>query len=103
MLVFVGMHLLGFACAAALLIPALRSGDRPPRTDHGSDDGWGNQPPPNPPQPDRPGPGLPLPDALPARVRLRDHERLGDRLPRRERRPAREPAPAPERRPVRAA
>jgi hypothetical protein len=45
-----------------------------------------------------PGGGLPLPDAEPARVRLRDHRPLRERLPARERRPAREP----ERRPVRA-
>jgi hypothetical protein len=66
-------------------------------TDPGSDGGGGRRPePPAPRTPPRGG--LPLPDARPARVRLRDHERLGDRLPRRRRRPAREP----DRRPVRA-
>lgn len=95
MLVIVGMHFLGLICAAALLIPALRSSDHPPRPE-GSDDGWGNQPsPPTPPPSDKPGPGVPLPDALPARVRLRDHERLGDLVPRPERRPAREPSRQP--------
>ena len=95
MLVIVGMHFLGLICAAALLIPALRSNDRPPRSE-GGDDGWGNQPPPPAPPPsDKPGPGVPLPDALPARARLRDHERLGDRVPRPERRPAREPSRQP--------
>ena len=93
MLVIVGMHLLGFACAAALLIPALRSDNQPPRPDQRGDDGWGNQASPTPPPEDRPGPGLPLPEAVPARVRLRDHERLPDHLPARQRRPAREPAP----------
>jgi hypothetical protein len=91
MLVIVGMHLLGLLCAAALLIPALRAGDKPPRADRGGDDGWGRRPPPSPPPADQPGPGLPLPDARPARIRLRDHDRLPDRLPRRVRRPVREP------------
>ncbi|HUZ29476.1 MAG TPA: hypothetical protein VMU90_09555 [Solirubrobacteraceae bacterium] len=99
MLVVVGMHFLGLLCAAALLIPALRGSDQPPRTDSG-DDGWGNQRPPTSPPPDRPGPGVPLPDAVPARVRLRDHDRLPDVLPRRPRRPAREPARQPTRTPV---
>ena len=38
--------------------------------------------------------GLPLPDAEPARVRLREDARIGDRLPRRPRRPDHAPAPA---------
>lgn len=99
MLMIAGVHLLGLACVAVLLIPALRDGpDSPPRpSDGGSDDGWGNYPR-RPPSPrDVPGGGIPLPDAEPARVRLRDHGRLSERLPARERRPAREP----DRRPVR--
>jgi hypothetical protein len=101
MLLIAGMHLLGLVCAAALILPALRDGPKlPPRTDSDSDDGWGRGPrrPPTAPE-DAPRGGLPLPDAVPALVRLRDHRRLGDLLPRRERRPAREPArrPVPER------
>lgn len=97
MLVVMAMHLLGLVGAAALLIPALRSVEEPPDVDGGSDGGGSKKRPPAPSRPDRPGPGLPLPDAIPARVRLRNHERLADLLPRRERRPAREP----DRRPVR--
>jgi hypothetical protein len=98
LLMIAGVHILGLALVAALMIPALRDGpEGPPRSsDSESDDGWGRGPrqPPRPPEP--PSGGLPLPDAVPARVRLRDHERLADRRPPRERRPAREP----ERRPV---
>ena len=43
------------------------------------------------------GGGLPLPDAVPARVRLRDHRRLADLIPR----PARRQAPEPARQPPR--
>jgi hypothetical protein len=103
MLMIAGMHLLGLVCAAALILPALRSEpDLPPWADHGSDDGGGHGPPRPPAQPsDRPRGGLPLPDAEPALIRLRDHRRLGEQLPRRERRPAREPAREPSREPVR--
>ena len=96
MLMIAGMHLLGLVCAAALIWPALRNGpELPPRGDRDSDDGWG-QGPPKPPTPsDVPRGGLPLPDAVPAAVRLRDHRRLGDLLPHRERRPAREPVRVP--------
>ena len=96
MLMIAGMHLLGLVCAAALLLPALR--DRPdgrPGSDGGSG-GGGGRGPSHPLAPTtRPGGGLPLPDADPARVRLRDHRRLTDSLPRRERRPAREPERTP--------
>jgi hypothetical protein len=98
MLMIAGMHLLGLGCAALLMIPALREGPNfPPRpSDSGPDDGGGG--PRRPPErPEPPRGGIPLPDATPARVRLRDHGRLADRLPRRERRPVREPG----RRPVR--
>jgi hypothetical protein len=96
LLMVAGMHLLGLGCVAMLMIPALRdSPDSPPSSDSGSDDGWGRGPrrPPKPPEP--PTGGIPLPDAVPARVRLRDHEKLGDLLPPRERRPAREPERTP--------
>ena len=99
-LMIAGMHLLGLICAAVLILPALRdSPDLPRRPDGGSDDGWGGGPdgPPTPPTP--PPGGIPLPDAEPAAVRLRDHRKLPAHLPRRERRPVREP----ERTPVRTA
>jgi hypothetical protein len=96
MLMIAGMHLLGLICAVALLLPALRAGpDIPPRPERGSDDGWGHGPPKPPTPLDLPSGGLPLPDATPARVRLRDHRRLSDLLPHRDRRPAREPERQP--------
>ncbi len=100
LLVIAGVHILGLACVAILMLPALRDGpDAPPRGEDGSDEGWGNHPRrPRSPR-NVPGGGLPLPDARPARVRLRGHERLGDLVPGRSRRPAREPAP--HRQPVR--
>jgi hypothetical protein len=61
------------------------------------DDGGGRGPQPDPPKPPTaPSGGLPLPDAQPARIRLRDH---GRRVltPRRARRPAREPERSPRR------
>lgn len=96
LLMIAGVHLLGLACVAVLMFPALRDQPpSPPNSDGGSDDGWGNFPRrPRSPE-DVPGGGLPLPDAQPARIRLRGHERLHDRLPARERRPAREPQRAP--------
>lgn len=103
MLWIAGVHLLGLACVALLLYPALK--DSPVRPDQRSDgegeDGWGGGPkrPPSPPAPPRGG--IPLPDAQPARVRLREHGRLGERLPTRERRPTREPVRRPVRTPHR--
>jgi hypothetical protein len=93
-----GVHLVGFVCIAALVIPALRSKEPPKGPEPGSDDGWGNLPT-APPTPKRwPGGGLPLPDAVQSKVRLRGPARLGDVLPRPQRRPVREPS----RRPIRA-
>jgi hypothetical protein len=98
-----GVHLLGLVCVAALLIPAFRddthgTGRRP---DQGSDDGPGNdrRPPPGPSG--APSGGIPLPDAEPARARLREPGRLSERVPRPERRPAREPEREPVRTPER--
>lgn len=96
-----GVHLLGLGCVAILLIPALRENPavpRRPRSDGESDDGWGHGPKKPPAPPERPRGGIPLPDAVPARVRLREPGRLADKLPAPQRRPAREP----DRRPVRA-
>ena len=74
-----------------------RGGPPPGPSDSDSDDGWGKGPRPPRTPPDDPRGGIPLDDAVPARVRLRGHARLSDLLPARERRPTREP----ERRPVR--
>lgn len=92
-----GVHLLGLGCVAFLMWPALKDNPVGPdhRADTDGDEGWGRGPkrPPTPPEPPRGG--IPLPDAQPAGVRLREHGRLGERLPRRERRPVREPARRP--------
>jgi hypothetical protein len=96
MLMIAGMHLLGLVFAGALLLPALR--DRPearPGSDGGSDGGGGHGPSRPPAPPTGPGGGLPLPDADPAKVRLRDHRPLADHHRRPERRPAREPERTP--------
>jgi hypothetical protein len=97
MLMIAGVHLLAMACVALLMIPALRDGQwaSQSRSDTDSDEGWGRGPKLPPSKPEPPRGGIPLPDAQPARVRLRDHRRLAERLPRRERRPAREPARPP--------
>jgi hypothetical protein len=97
MLMIAGVHLLALACVALLMIPLMRDGQwsAGSRSDTDSDDGWGHGPKRPPSKPEPPRGGIPLLDADPARVRLRDHGRLADRLPPRERRPAREPAPRP--------
>lgn len=99
MLWIAGVHLLGLGCVALLMLPALKDNPVGPdrRSDGDGDDGWGRGPKLPPSRPEPPRGGIPLPDAEPAGIRLRDHRRLGERLPRRERRPVREP----ERRPVR--
>src|SRR4051812_28454639 len=84
------VHVIGACVLVAVL---LRGSDVDwrgwwPRDD---DDGPAD-PEPEAPQPTG-GDALPLPDAAPARVRLREPGRLGDGYPRPERRPVREPAP----------
>jgi hypothetical protein len=91
-----GLHLLGFVFAAVLFVVLMRADTvspwSPPDDD---DDGGGNDRTPSP-RPSGPrGGGLPLPDAIPASVRLRSHDRLADGHPPPDRRPAREPAPRP--------
>lgn len=97
--IFGTLHLFGIAFAMLLLVPLMREEQpmwAPPHEDE--DDGGGNdrrlpEPPRGPT-----GGGLPLPDAVPARVRLRGPGRLADLTPpRRERRPAHAPSPAPQR------
>jgi hypothetical protein len=91
-----GMHLLGLLGAFLLIMPALRDQPEPPPPGGGAD-GGGGLPRPAPQTPVRPRGGIPLPDAEPSRIRLREPGRLGDLLPR----PARRPAREPDRRPVR--
>ncbi len=72
-----------------------RGGHPPGPSDSDSDDGWGKGPNPPKPPPEDPRGGIPLDDAVPARVRLRGHARLTDLLPAHERRRTREPERAP--------
>ena len=99
MVIFGTLHLIAVALGVGLFVMFLRSessqGGRPPDEDDG---GGGNDRVPGRPKTSPTG-GIPLPDAVQPKVRLRSHERLADLEPGRERRPAREPAP--ERRPVR--
>jgi hypothetical protein len=101
--VFGGLHLLGIAFAMLLLFPLMRdervtTSWAPPQDDE--DGGGGNdRVTPQPPRDPTPG-GLPLPDAVPARVRLRGPGRLADLTPPPARR--REHVPAPQRTPERA-
>jgi hypothetical protein len=95
-LLLTGVHALGLGLLCGMLWLSFRADDNMSGDDDG-DGGWGN---------DRTGPedsrgprdgGLPLPDAKPSRVRLREPGRLADALPK----PARRGAPEPERVPVR--
>jgi hypothetical protein len=93
-----GLHLLGFLFAAVLLFVLMRSDTAnawtPPEEE---DDDGGNDRRPRPEPRGPHGGGLPLPDAEPARVRLRGPERLGELQPRPARRAPREPVPTPAR------
>jgi hypothetical protein len=101
-LLFGALHLIGLGLAALLLVLFVRSDTAktwsPPEDDDG---GSGNDRRPPRRRGGPGGGGLPLPDALPARVRMRGAARLRDLLPRPERRPAHEPSRTPAR-PVRA-
>jgi hypothetical protein len=102
MLWIAGVHLVGLACVVVLMFPALKETPATPKPrQEGEDEGWGRGPklPPSPPEPPRGG--IPLPDAVPAGVRLRGPGRLSEHRPSRQRRPAREPARRPVRTPHR--
>ncbi|MBO0767583.1 MAG: hypothetical protein J2O48_02755 [Solirubrobacterales bacterium] len=100
-----GIHLIGFIAVGALLIPTLRDDQNPPEdSDSGTDDGWGNLPNSEKPDPRGwPGGGIPLPDAEQSRIRFRGPGRLADKVPSHQRRPVRDPerAPVPRRTPSR--
>jgi len=98
-----GLHLLGFGFAAVMLLPLLRD-ERivPVAHDEEEDDGGGGNDRVRPsPRPGPRGGGIPLPDAVPARVRLREPGRLADLLPTPQRRREHAPIPSPARRPIR--
>jgi hypothetical protein len=98
-----GIQISGLASILLVVVVALIGlmlfrGSRPGPS--GPGDPWRKgPPPPEPPRPDHPRGGIPLDDAVPARVRLRGEARLADLLPMRSRRPAREPERAPARTP----
>ena len=102
MLWIAGVHMVGLACVVVLMFPALKDTPATPKPRHdGDDEGWGRggKVPPSPPA--SPRGGIPLPDAVPASVRLREPGRLGELRPSRARRPAREPDRQPVRTPQR--
>ncbi len=82
----VALHVVALAGGGGLIVLALRGGDGDEHPPQG-DDGGG---PPRDPPP-RPLGGPPLPDATPARIRLRGPARLGDVRSRPRRREPREP------------
>ena len=93
-LLFAVLHLVGMGLAGVLLVMFMRSDTMtawPRRDDDGGGGGGNDRVPPGAP----PGPSggrLPLEDARPARVRLREPGRLADRVARPRRRPAHTPA-----------
>ena len=90
------LHLVALALAGVMFAMFLRSDPTPdPRAEDDEDEGGGggNDRIGDRPKTSPPG-GLPLPDAEPAPVRLRSHERLRDLRPARARRPVEHPAPA---------
>jgi hypothetical protein len=101
---FAGLHLLGLILVCVMLVLFFRSDATTSWTggDEEGDSGEGGGNDRVRPR-DSGGPrggGLPLPDAVPARVRLRDHGRLADLLPRPARRAEPEPGTNPRRVPA---
>ena len=101
---FAGLHLLGLILVGVMLVLFFRSDTTRSwsgRDEDGDGGGGGGNDRVRPRDSGGPwGGGLPLPDAGPARVRLRDHRRLSDLIPRPDRRGAPEPARAPHRVPL---
>jgi hypothetical protein len=94
MLIFGTLHLVALVLGAALFMMFVRSdrasGGEPPEEDEGG--GGGSDRISDAPK-TSPSGGIPLPDAEPAPVRLRGHERLADLLPKPDRRRVTEPEP----------
>src|SRR4051794_40895780 len=94
MVIFGALHLVALLLGAGLFVLFLRSdsfdnGSEPDDREGGG--GGGSARIPGAPKPSPSG-GTPLPDAEPAPVRLRGHQRLADLRPRPERRRVAEPA-----------
>ncbi len=101
---FAGLHLLGLILVCVMLVLFFRSDATTwsPGDEEGDGGGGGGNDRVRPRDSGGPrGGGLPLPDAVPARVRLRDHRRLADLIPRPARRASPEPGPRPRRVPSR--
>jgi hypothetical protein len=83
MVIFGALHVIALALGVVLFMMFLRSDStsswKPPEDDEGGG-GGGNDRLPSRPKP-KPTGGVPLPDADPARVRLRGHGKLRDALP----------------------
>lgn len=96
MLIFGLLHLAALGFGVVLFVMFLRSepDHRPfPPEDDDTGGGGGNDRITDRPK-TSPSGGIPLPDAVPAPVRLRGRERLSDLHPRPARRPAHDPEPA---------
>jgi hypothetical protein len=96
--IFGALHLVALAFGALLLVMFFRSETVSPwEGDDGEDEGGGggNDRAGDRPRAPAPTGGLPLPDAVPARVRLRDHRRLAELYPATPRRPEHAPEPRP--------
>ncbi len=103
MLIFGALHLVALALGVLLFVLFLRSdagdGHDPPDEDEGGGGGGSDRISDAPKT--SPSGGIPLPDAEPAPVRLRGHERLADLRPRPDRRRVAEPSRSPRRVPQR--
>ena len=99
MLIFGALHLVALALGVLLFVMFLRSdttdGGEGPEEDEGGGGGGSDRISGTPKT--SPSGGLPLPDAEPAPVRLRGHERLADLRHRPDRRRVVEPDRAPRR------
>lgn len=92
--IFGALHLIALALGIVLFVMFLRSESNPPYpgSDDDESDGGGNDRLPDRPPKSSPSGGIPLPDAEPAPVRLRSHDRLSDLRGRPPRRRVVEPA-----------
>jgi hypothetical protein len=103
MLIFGALHLVALALGVLLFVMFLRSdradGGDGPEEDEGGGGGGSDRISGAPKT--SPSGGIPLPDAEPAPVRLRGHQKLADLRPRPERRRVTEPARTPRRVPQR--
>ena len=85
MVIFGALHVIALALGVVLFMMFLRSDStsswKPPEDDEGGGGGGNDRLPSSRPKP-KPTGGVPLPDADPARARLRGHDKLRDARPR---------------------